>query len=63
MASSVISWKTMRRTFTFGLRICLRCQLIDSPSRSGSVARITSDASFNAAFRAVTYFFLSAGTT
>ena len=63
MASSVISWKTMRRTRTFGFRTCFRCQLIDSPSRSGSVARMTSDASLSADFSCWTYFFLSAGTT
>ena len=38
----------MRRTGTFGLRTCCRCQLIDSPSRSGSVASSSSDASFRA---------------
>ena len=48
MASSVISWKTIRRTGTLGLSSCLRCQLIDSPSRSGSVARMTSEASLTA---------------
>ena len=52
IASSVISWKTMRLTGTFGLRTSCRCQLIDSPSRSGSVARITCDASLSAAFSA-----------
>ena len=62
-ASSVISWKTMRRTGTFGLSSSFRCQLIDSPSRSGSVASISSEASFIAAFSAATCFFLSAGTT
>ena len=38
IASSVISWKTIRLTGTFGFRTSFRCQLIDSPSRSGSVA-------------------------
>ena len=44
---SVISWKWMRRTGTFASHFN-RCQLIDSPSRSGSVASTTSDASFRA---------------
>jgi hypothetical protein len=35
----VISLKTRRRVGTFGLRISSRCQLMDSPSRSSSVAR------------------------
>ena len=63
IASSVISWKTIRRTGTLGFSSCLRCQLIDSPSRSGSVARMTSEASLTASLSAWTCFFLSAGTT
>ncbi len=63
IASSVISWKRMRRTGTLGLSNCSRCQLIDSPSRSGSVARMISEASLTASFRAWTYFFLSLETT
>ena len=63
IALSVISWKWMRRTGTFGLSTSNRCQLIDSPSRSGSVASTTSDASFRASFSAWTCFFLSDGMT
>ena len=63
IASSVISWNTIRRTGIFGFRISRRCQLIDSPSRSGSVASSSSEACFTAAFSAATCFFLSAGTT
>ena len=35
----VISWKTIRRTGTFGFSSSCRCQAIASPSRSSSVAR------------------------
>ena len=38
MASRVISWNTMRRVGTLGRRTSTRCQPIDSPSRSSSVA-------------------------
>ena len=62
-ASSVTSWNSTRRTGTRGFSTSVRCQLIDSPSRSGSVASRTSDASFRAALSAVTFFFLSGGTT
>ena len=53
----------MRRTGTFGFSTSLRCHEIDSPSRSGSVASSTSDASFSAVFSFWTFAFLSAGTT
>ncbi len=59
----VISWKTMRLTGTFGFSTSRRCQLIDSPSRSGSVASITADAPFSAALSSATFFRLSSGTT
>ena len=62
-ASSVTSWNSTRRTGTFGLSTSVRCQLIDSPSRSGSVASSTSDASFSAALSVATCFFLSPGMT
>ncbi len=41
MAPGVISWKTMRRTGMpwGGLRTSMRCQAMDSPSLSSSVAR------------------------
>ncbi len=48
-ASSVISWNSMRRTGILGFSTSFRCQEIDSPSRSGSVASRTSEASFSAA--------------
>ena len=51
----------MRLTGTFGLSISLRCQLIDSPSRSGSVASITCVAPLSAVFSACTYLRLSFG--
>ena len=62
-ASSVISWNSIRRTGTLGLRTSLRCHEMDSPSRSGSVASSTSEASFSALFKFATFFFLSSGTT
>src|SRR6185436_6000474 len=57
-----ISWH-LRELLKPKVKVRRKCQLIDSPSRSGSVARISSDASFIAARNAVTFFFLSAGTT
>ena len=57
-ASSVTSWNSIRRTGTFGLSTSVRCQLIDSPSRSGSVASSTSEASFSAAFSVATLLLL-----
>ena len=39
-ALAVISWNSTRQAdFSFSPRICAKCQLIASPSRSGSVAR------------------------
>ncbi len=65
IASGVTSWKTIRCTSTdfSGFRSCSTCQLIDSPSRSSSVASSRASAPFKASFRCLTYFFLSAGTT
>ena len=54
IAAAVISWKTIRFTGTFGLRCSRRCQLIASPSRSSSVARYSSLASFSAARSSLT---------
>ena len=54
MALLVISWNTMRFTGTFGFRYSSRCQLMASPSRSSSVARYSSLASFIAARRSFT---------
>jgi hypothetical protein len=48
MASLVISWKTMRRTGTFGSSTSTRCQPMLSPSRSSSVAITSSSACFRA---------------
>ena len=45
----VISWKTIRRTGTFGLSTWSRCQAIASPSRSSSVASSSSSASLELA--------------
>ena len=53
----VISWKTIRRTGTFGFSSWTRCQAIASPSRSSSVASRSSSASFSFAFRSATTFF------
>ena len=39
MAWGVISWNTMRGVSSGRPRTWLRCQAIDSPSRSSSVAR------------------------
>src|SRR5947209_19116439 len=49
-APLVISLKTARRG-SLRFRVCLRDQAIHSPSRSGSGARNTSSARFEAAFR------------
>jgi len=62
-ADSVISWKTIRRTGILGLSTCVRCQLMASPSRSGSVASSSSSASLTAARRCATCFFFWFGTT
>ena len=48
IACRVISWNTMRRTGTVGLSSSRRCQAMDSPSRSSSVARYSSSAPFSA---------------
>ncbi len=57
IASSVISWKTIRSAF-FGstFSACIKCHAMASPSRSSSVARITPSALAVAFFRAVTRF-------
>src|SRR5579859_1194336 len=47
IASGVISWKTMRWVGTLGLSSSTRCQAMASPSRSSSVARRSSSASFS----------------
>ena len=62
MASFVISWKTMRRTGTFGFRTSTRCQAIASPSRSSSVASRSSSAPWRCFFNALTTFFFSVST-
>ena len=59
IASLVISLKTIRRTGTLGRRISIKCQAIASPSRSSSVARISSSASFKSSFSSATFCFLS----
>ena len=46
IADLVISWNTIRRTGIFGFRYSSRCQEMASPSRSSSVARYSSLASF-----------------
>ena len=63
IASRVISWKTIRRTGTFGFSTSTRCHAIASPSRSSSVASNTSSASATRFFSASTVFFLSESTT
>ena len=51
----------MRFTGTFGVSTCVRCQAMASPSRSSSVARYSSEASFRSFFSFWTCCFLSAG--
>ncbi len=63
MAGRVISWKTMRLTGIRGASTSLRCQAMDSPSRSSSVARYSSLASLTSAFSFLTWSFLSRETT
>ena len=63
IAGRVISWKTIRRTGTFGFSSWTRCQAIASPSRSSSVASRSSSASFSFAFRSATTFFFRESTT
>ena len=60
MAVRVISWKAMRRTGTSGFRTSSRCQLMDSPSRSSSVARMSSSA-LRAFRRSAVMCFLDSG--
>ena len=57
IACGVISWNTMRFTGTFGSSTSSTCQPIASPSRSSSVARMSSSAPFSACFSSVTTFF------
>ena len=52
----------MRLIGTFGCKICNKCQEILSPSRSSSVARISSLTPFSADLSSRTIFFLSSGT-
>ena len=47
----------MRRTGTFGCSTSSTCQPIASPSRSSSVARMSSSAPLSAAFSSATTFF------
>ena len=61
IASLVISWNTIRFVGTLGLSSCNRCQLILSPSRSSSVARISSLAPLSAVFNSWTILRLSLG--
>ena len=63
IAGRVISWKTIRRTGTFGSSTSRRCQAIASPSRSSSVASRSSSAFFSFAFRSETTFFFRESTT
>ncbi len=62
IASFVISWKTMRRTGTFGRSTSRRCQAIASPSRSSSVASRSSSDSASFFFSSETTCFLSEST-
>ena len=62
MAGSVISWKTIRRTGTLGLRVSSRCQAMASPSRSGSVASSTSSTLLSASRSSETLPFFSGVT-
>ena len=63
IAGRVISWKTIRRTGTLGDSTSMRCQAIDSPSRSSSVARYSSLASLTMALSLRTWSRLSRETT
>ena len=63
IASLVISWNTMRLTGTRGASTSIRCQAIDSPSRSSSVARYTSLASRSRLLSLLTCAFFSLATT
>ncbi len=64
IAALVISWKTIRLTgMFFGFSSSSRCQAIASPSRSSSVARKSSSASFSSDLSLLMCDFLSRGTT
>ena len=58
IACGVISWNTMRFTGTRGFNTSSTCQPMASPSRSSSVATMSSSAFFNACFNSETTFFL-----
>ena len=61
IAPLVISLKTMRLTGTLGLSSSKRCQAMASPSRSSSVARMSSSASLSSFLSLVICDFLSVG--
>ena len=63
MAAGVISWKTIRFTGIWGASTSERCQAIDSPSRSSSVARYSSSAFFSSFLRLATTDRFSGETT
>ena len=63
IASFVISWNTIRLTGTFGCSTSSRCHAMASPSRSSSVARMSSSASLSARLSSATVFFFSSLTT
>ena len=63
MAVRVISWKTILFTGTVGFRSSSRCQAMASPSRSSSVARYSSSASFRRRRSRAICSFLSLFTT
>ena len=63
MASSVISWNTIRFTGTLGFSTSSKCHAMASPSRSSSVARMSSSASLRAFLSSATVFFFSSLTT
>ena len=53
----------MRLTGTFGLSTSIKCQPIDSPSRSSSVAIYSSSTPLSKSFNSLIWVFLSLGTT
>src|SRR5690554_228503 len=63
MARLVISWKTIRFTGTFGWSTSSRCQAMDSPSRSSSVASSSWSASSRSCLSLRMCSFLSSSTT
>ena len=63
IASGVISWNTIRFTGTVGLSTSRTCQAIASPSRSSSLARMSSSAPFSAALSFVTVAWFWGDTT